>query len=96
MPPHVVLFTKHCIVPCYLFPRASSLSVACDIRALTEQQPVAREQDTASVSGREAQCHWGQDRQRGGTTWLGWLSVRTQLKDMEGKLRDEDKERERE
>lgn len=76
VPPRVMLSTKHCIVPRYLFPRASSLSVACDIRGLTEQQPVARE-DTASLSGREAQCLWGEDRQRG-TTWLGWLSGRTQ------------------
>lgn len=84
IPPRAALSTEHCIVPCYLFLRANSLSVACDIRGLTEHQPVVRE-DTASLSGREARCLWGEDRQRG-STWLGWFTCRTQLKDMEWKL----------
>lgn len=58
MPPRIVLPTEHCVVPCYLFLRAGSLSVACDIRGLTEHQPVARE-DSALLSGREAQRLWG-------------------------------------
>lgn len=35
-------YTEHCIVPCYPFLKASSLSVACDIRGPTEHQPEAR------------------------------------------------------
>lgn len=42
VPPQVVASTEHCIVPCYLFLKASSLLGACDIRGLTEHQPVAR------------------------------------------------------
>lgn len=32
-PPRGVLSTEHCVVPFYLFLRASSLSLACDIRS---------------------------------------------------------------
>lgn len=56
VPPQVVLSTEHCIVPCYLFLKASSLLGACDIRGLTEHQPVAIGEDNASLAGREAQC----------------------------------------
>lgn len=56
VPPQVVLSTEHCIVPCYLFLKASSLLGACDIRGLTEHQPVAIGEDIASLAGREAQC----------------------------------------
>ncbi|KAJ4930603.1 hypothetical protein JOQ06_024912 [Pogonophryne albipinna] len=61
---------------------ASSLSVACDAGAMTEHQPVA--EDTALLTGQEAQGLQGPDGQRG-TTWFDWLSVRTQLKGIEGK-----------
>lgn len=62
--------------------RASSLSLACDIRGLTEQQPVARE-DTASLSGQEAQYLRGEDRKRVHLVWVAYLlgcSSRTQSK----------------
>lgn len=52
--------------------RASSLSLACDIRGLTEQHPVARE-DTASLSGQEAQYLRGEDRKRVHLVWVAYL-----------------------
>lgn len=69
--------TLHC-PPGYLCPRASSLSVAGDIRGLTEHQPVARGGYTASLSGPGARCLPGGEagRARAGPSWLGWLSVR--------------------
>jgi len=58
------------------------LSVACDIKGLTEHQPVAGEEETRCL-GEEPGVSGGRGWQRG-TSWLGWrLSVRAQLKGME-------------